>query len=703
MMRKIILQALMLGSFYLSVIADNWQGDTRQTMQFNQEWEFRKIIADSITTWEKITIPHTWNNLDMQTRHNNFYAGEAHYKKEFIPDNDLRDRRVFIHFEGIASEAEIFLNGNFAGNHAGAYSAYCVEITGLLKFGVKNEILVKANNSSKPDIIPVNHVLFGVYGGIYRPVKLISTSKINISLTDYASSGIYITQNRITQQSADISLKIKLENKTTKIEPVFVKTSVLDAEGRTKISRSDSVSLSAQGSSHLLQNITVQNPHLWQGIEDPYLYKVRVTLTQNGKVLDEKDQTLGLRKIEMKTGKGVFLNGKKINMYGVCRHQDWWQLGSALSEKNHDKDLSLIKELGATTLRLAHYQQSEYFYSKCDSMGFLVWAEIPFVNKVTTKEANNAKQQLTELIRQNYNHPSIFVWGLGNEVYKPSNYVISLFQELNDLAKTEDPGRYTVQVSGYNKVDQEVNNNADIQGINQYFGWYNGTLDSMKTWVERVEKQFPDSKVIFSEYGAEANVDLQRESVSNRGDCCGFKKDYNESFSTRFHEEHWKVISEHPYLLASYIWNMFDFATPMSSQGQVYARNMKGLVTFDRNTKKDPFYWYKANWSKEAVLYITQRRVVNRSRKITPVAVYSNRGIPKLKVNGKFVGNCLKGATDVHFIFQDVELRNGKNIIEVFAEKNGKKYHDLVIWNYSKENKQDQDNPDVRLNEHIGL
>lgn len=398
----------------------------------------------------------------------------------------------------------------------------------------------------------------------------------------------------------------------------------------------------------------------------------------------------------------MYLNGTKVPMYGVCRHQDWWELGSALSNQNHDTDLEIIREIGATTIRLAHYQQSDYFYSKCDSIGLLVWAEIPFVNRVTTHESNNAKQQLTELIRQSYNHPSIYVWGLHNEVYSPDNYVIQLTQELNDLAKTEDPSRYTVSVSGYNKVDHEVNNNADIQGINQYFGWYNGTLDSLQTWVSRVENQFPNHKIIFSEYGTEANVNQQKEVVSNRGDCCGFDKDYNESFATRFHEEHWNVISRNPILLASYIWNTFDFATPMSSQGKVEARNMKGLVTFDRKTKKDPFYWYKANWSKEPMLYITQRRVVNRGNKFTPVVVYSNKGLPRLYVNGKEIVTFKKGYTDVHYIFPEVELKEGENVVEVKIEE--KNLTDKVFWNYSEKYKDLENNaPEIRLKEHIGL
>ncbi|MDL2223363.1 beta-galactosidase [Bacteroidales bacterium OttesenSCG-928-M11] len=676
----------------------------RITENFNIGWEFRKENNPDTLDWQTISIPHTWNNIDMQTLRNDFYAGTAYYRKTYTPNLSLKGKRIFLRFEGVASTAEVFINKSFAGNHQGGYSAFAIDISSLLEFGKENEILIKVDNTSRPDVIPVNHRLFGVYGGIYRPVELIITEKINIAVTDYASPGIYISQNNVSEESAEIQIKAKIDNKTGKQENILINYSIHNKENNLVLNHKIPIQLLPQGRREIIQDFKINKPHLWQGLEDPYLYKVTVRLIKDNHIIDEVIQPLGLRHFELKASDGMYLNGKKVPMYGVCRHQDWWQLGSALNNEQHDIDLSIIKEIGATTIRLAHYQQSEYFYSKCDSIGFMIWAEIPFVNRATTQEGPNARQQLVELIRQNYNHPSIYVWGLHNEVYKPHEYTIALTSDLNDLAKTEDPNRYTVQVSGYNKIDHPVNNNADIQGINQYFGWYNGTLDSLQTWVERAEQNFSDFKVIFSEYGTEANINQQREEVSNRGDCCGFEKDYNESFSTRFHEEHWNIISKHPFLIASYIWNTFDFATPMSSQGMVESRNMKGLVTFDRKVKKDPFYWYKANWSKEPVLYITQRRVVNRGNKITPITVYSNIGTPQLFVNNKEIINFGMGYTDVHYIFPDIQLQEGENIIEVKVEKDKQLYNDRIIWNYSEEYKNlDNSAPEIRLKEHIGL
>ncbi len=689
-------------------------GFARDVKSFNDSWSFKKgpfpsdpVLFQSVfdQKWQNVTIPHTWNATDMQNDKNNYYAGESFYKKIYRPEASMKEKRVFLKFEGVATVAELYINGVFAGNHKGGYSAFTIEISKLLKFGEDNEILLKVDNSSRPDVVPVNHTLFGVYGGIYRPVHLIVTDKVNIAVTDYASSGIYISQRNVTGKSADVNIEIKIENKNIEAKNIQLLTSIYDMEGKLKLKKESNVNVLPQGRQFFNHDFTISNPHLWQGLEDPYLYKVITQIVSNGTILDEVIQPLGLRRFELKAEDGMSLNGKKVPMYGVCRHQDWWKLGSALTNEQHDTDLAIIKEIGATTIRLAHYKQSEYFYSKCDSIGFMIWAEIPFVNRVSTQEADNAKQQLTELIRQNYNHPSIYTWGLHNEVYTPINYTASLTTQLHDLAKTEDPYRYTVSVNGYGDPGHGVNMNADIQGINRYFGWYEKKIQDMEPWIEGMEKDYPNYKIMLAEYGTEANIYHQQEVVGDVGDCCGFDKRYNETFATRFHEIQWGYIAKHPYILASYLWNTFDFATPASSQGGVEARNMKGLVTFDRNLKKDPFYWYKANWSKDPVLYLTQRRVTERENKITLVTVYSNIGVPQLFVNGIEVKSYKMGTTNVHYIFENVELKEGINEIEVNARKQDKMYEDKIHWNYTegRGTTLDENKPTENKNEHIGL
>ena len=457
--------------------------------------------------------------------------------------------------------------------------------------------------------------------------------------------------------------------------------------------------MTPQGVQAYTADFKLSNPHLWQGREDPYLYKVVSRLIQDGQVIDEVVQPLGLRKYEIVAGDGFYLNGKKYPMYGVTRHQDWWGLGSALTNKEHDFDLAQIMDIGATTVRFAHYQQSDYIYSRCDTLGLVIWAEIPFVNRVTGQEWENAHQQMRELVRQSFNHPSIYVWGIHNEVYHPHGYTAALTQSIHDLCKTEDPDRYTAAVNGYGHADHPVNQNADIQGMNRYFGWYEKKIQDINPWIEKLEKEYPWQRLMLTEYGADANLEHQTEIL---GDALNWGSEfYPETFQTKTHEYQWAVIAEHPYIIASYLWNMFDFACPMWKRGGVNARNMKGLMTFDRKVKKDSYYWYKANWSKDPVLYLTQRRNVEREKKETTVTVYSNIGTPKVYLNGKELTGVRKGYTDVHYIFDNVELQEGKNTVKTVVTYQGKEYTDEIEWMYNGERQRNADSS-VRNTEHAG-
>ena len=612
----------------------------------------------------------------------------------------MKGKRVFLRFEGVGATTEVYVNGSLAATHKGAYSAFSCEIGTLLKAGENNEIIVKADNASRPDVIPVNHVLFGVYGGMYRPVWLIVTEPYNICVTDCASSGVYITQKNVSRKQADVKVKVKLDNGTLQAAPLTLQNTVYDREGKQVATESRSFDLTAQGVQTFEADFKIKNPTLWQGRKNPYLYKVVSRLIQNGKVIDEVVQPLGLRKYEIVAGKGFYLNGEKYPMYGVTRHQDWWGLGSALRNENHDFDLATIMDIGATTVRFAHYQQSDYLYSRCDSLGLIIWAEIPFVNRVTGQEAENARNQLRELIRQSFNHPSIYVWGLHNEVYHPHEYTKELTKSLHDLAKTEDPDRYTVSVNGYGHMEHPVNLNADIQGMNRYFGWYEKKLQDIEPWVEGLEKEYPDQKLMLTEYGADANLVHQTEYLDNSLNWT--KPFYPETFQTKTHEYQWSVIAKHPYIVASYLWNTFDFATPLASRGDLPARNMKGLVTFDRKTKKDSYFWYKANWSEDPVLYLTQRRNVDREKKVTSITVYSNIGEPKVFLNGKELSGIHKGYTDVHYIIDNVTLANGKNIVKTVVSKDGKTYEDSIEWMYTGEKKREADSFSIK-GEHAGF
>ncbi len=664
----------------------------REVSDFCEGWSFKRgpFPTDAYKSqkiwngkWETVRIPHTWNAKDMQERYNNFYQGVAYYKKIFYAREQWRSKRLFLRFEGVGACTEVYVNGNLVGGHKGAYSAFVVEIGKELKWGEDNEIVVKADNQSRPDVIPVNHVLFGVYGGMYRPVSLIVTDSCSIAVNDFASSGVYITQSNVSAKSADVAVKVKLDNDGTKTMPLTLECGIYDQRGKLIDRKCQNLTLTSQGIQSFMSHFRISRPHLWQGRQDPYLYKVEVALKKEGRIIDKMVQPLGVRKFEMVAGKGFFLNGKPYPMYGVTRHQDWWGIGSALENWHHDFDLATIMDVGATTVRFAHYQQSEHIYSKCDSLGLIVWAEIPFVNQVTGQETENAEHQLVELIRQNFNHPCIYVWGLHNEVYRPHTYTAQLTAALHTLAKSEDPSRYTVSTNGYGKMDHPVNLNADIQAMNRYYGWYEGKIDDIDGWVKNLEMNFSGQRLILAEYGADGNIAQQTEYLGDAQDWT--QPYYPETYETKVHEYQWSVIAKHPYIVASYLWNTFDFATPMANRGGVPARNMKGLVTFDRKIKKDVYYWYKANWSSQPVLYLTQRRNVDREKRETSVTVYCNVGKPQVYLNGKLLGGIRQGYTSVHYVIDHVVLADGVNVLRAEVSGKGTSLHDEIEWHYAGE------------------
>ncbi|WP_291909859.1 glycoside hydrolase family 2 protein [Chitinophaga sp. CB10] len=678
-MKKQFLAGLILSACIQQSIAQS-----RTAVPFTQNWQFTKSDyspKDSAVphTWETVNLPHTWNNKDMQAG-KDFYAGNGLYKKTLEIDPALQNKVAYLRFEGAGQVADLYVNNKFIGQHKGGYSAFIMDITAALKFGAENTILVKVNNEPRKDVIPINNNLFGIYGGIYRPVQLLIMDKLHISATDNASPGVYIRQQNVSAAGADITVTTKLTNRYDKAQTARLSTRIYTQKGELVQEIKNDIRVLPQGPQQFVQAVHISQPRLWNGLKDPHLYKVVVSLTgANGQVIDEVTQPLGIRKFEIKPGKGFYLNDQPYRLYGVCRHQDWWGYGSALENWQHAQDLETIREMGANSIRFAHYQQADYIYAKCDSIGFVVWAEVPFVNAVSGEEADNAKQQITELVKQQYNHPSIYTWGMHNEVYekKPSDYVRALTAAMVDIAKTIDPDRYTVSTNGYGTMNRPENLQGDIQGMNRYYGWYEGHTPDLEQWVSGLEKNYPEHNVVLAEYGGDGNVFQHAEILP--------EVEYNGSFmpeerETRIHEIQWGIIAKHPYLVSSYLWNMFDFCAPMWSRGGVPARNMKGMVTFDRQIKKDVFYWYKANWSGEPVVYISDRRLVERKQAVTTVTVYDNIGTPVLTLNGKKLPAPKTGTTPVHYVFENVKLKKGKNVLVCTGVKDGKTYKDQVEW-----------------------
>ncbi|MBO9732823.1 MAG: beta-galactosidase [Chitinophaga sp.] len=674
---------------FLSVLLflQGYGQEGRQVIAFNDGWTFRKgtLTAPANATdtaWTNVTIPHTWNNKDMQEG-KNFYAGDGCYKKVFTVATALKGKRLFLRFDGVGSVATLYVNNRLIGEHKGSYAAFCFEITHSVKYGEANTIVLKANNQAREDVLPVNNFLFGIFGGIYRPVNLLVTNDINITTTDYASPGLAITQDNVSDKSADIHVVAKIENKQPHHTNVQVQTEIKDRQGKRVAVTVKDVTLSPQGINIIRQDLPVARPHRWNGVKDPYLYSLTTTVISKGQTLDAVTQPLGIRRFEVIPGKGFFLNGQPYAMHGVTRHQEWQDCGNALTNEQHKTDLDLIREIGATTIRFAHYQQSAYLYSQCDTMGFVIWAEIPFVNNFSGKESENARQQLTELIRQNRNHPAIYVWGMHNEVYSktPDEHVAVLTRQLNDLAKTEDPDRYTVAVSGYGEMNRPANLAADIQGMNRYFGWYEGKIDDIEPWVNALERNYPDYKLMLTEYGADGNINQHTDSLSTNFDPVSGQF-FPETYQTATHVKQWSVIEKHPYIAASYLWNMFEFAVPMWNRGGVNARNLKGLITYDRQQKKDAFYWYKANWNPAPMIYIAERRNNTHRPATVNVEVFSNLENITLTVNGNKPVTGHHGANKRDFIFDNISLQTGVNTLQASGIHNGKAYTDTITWTH---------------------
>lgn len=660
----------------------------RQDISFNTNWQLESTSPSGLAYQKSIDLPHTWNNKDVQqgiTQHRT----TGIYTKTFFVKKDWSEKRVFIHFEGANITTTISLNGQKIGQHKGGYAAFAFELTPFLEFEKENVLQVEVSNELDMSVIPLVGD-FNNYGGIYRPVRLIVTAKtLCISPLDYASPGIYIKPTNVSKTSADIEILTKYLSKDKAL--VDYKTTILDADGNTVNTQSTQEAISMNKDGEFTHSYTIENPHLWNGKKDPYMYQVRVELLQNGEIVDSKTENFGLRYFNIDAEKGFSLNGETLPLRGVSRHQDKIDKGSALSDTDHEEDMDFMLEMGINALRLAHYQHAEKVYDLADSAGLVVWAEIPFIGlpelavtysngyEPTDDFHNNAKQQLIELIRQNYNHPSIVMWSLYNELQNPEEASpVEFLKELNTIAKTEDLNRLTV-AAGLLKPDEhpDMQNITDVFAYNRYYGWYYGEPKDMATFLDETHKNYPDIALGISEYGAGGSIYHHSDKIE-RPNPIG--SPHPEEWQAFYHEEHLKILDERPFVWGSFVWNMFDFSSHRRREGDHHGRNDKGLITFDRKTKKDAFFYYKANWSEEPVLHITSRRYVFRKEKTIDVKVYTNLPEVILTVNGK---NYTAQSPEMSIIvWKDIPLKNGANGVVVQAHQNDSTYTDAVTWMY---------------------
>ena len=627
----------------------------RSTTKLMKNWQFTG--PDGKTT--AVDLPHTWNNIDGQDGGNDYWRGICIYKTRFAaPAFDKNTQQVWLQFEGVNASAKVTLNGVEVARHDGGYSTFRADVTALL--ADSNELIVEADNSKNDRVYP-QKADFTFYGGIYRDVSLLVVNRNHIALGYLGGPGVQITPT-VNGANADIEVKTWMEGDGE------VEFSIYDAAGAEV--------LTGKGRD---TTVTLEHPHLWDGVRDPYLYTCAVRLVLNGEVQDEVRQRFGVRSFSVDPKRGFFLNGRPYPLHGVSRHQDRKGLGNAITREMHDEDMQLIKELGANTIRLAHYQHDQYFYDLCDEAGMVVWAEIPYISEHMPNGRENTISQMKELIVQNYNHACIVCWGVSNEITistKDNRDMRDNHHVLNDLCHEMDKTRLTTlacyaMCGPFNPVAHIT----DLVSWNLYLGWYVPGLFLNDLWMDFFHLCYPNRALGFSEYGAEGMPNLH-SSHPRRGD-------HTEEYQAIYHEYMLRCFDRHKWLWATHVWNMYDFAADARDQGGEPGMNHKGLVTFDRKTKKDSFYIYKAWWSDEPFVHICSKRYADRTENEIEVKVYSNQKQVSLYVNGEKLAE-----QEGEHIFKFRVKLNGETKVQAVA---GDSIDDAVF------RKVDAPNPDYKL------
>lgn len=634
-------------------------------------WMFRFSHQVEKSSSSPVSLPHTWNAQDALSGKTDYKRGIGNYQRKLYVRPEWKGKRLFLRFEGANSVADVFINGKHVGEHRGGYSAFVFEITDRVRYGADNQLWVRVNNGEQLDVMPLVGD-FNFYGGLYRDVHLVVTEPACISLTDYASPGVYLRQTRVTPEQADVDAVVKLSNRGDAQE-VQVKLSVKDGD-REVVRAEQTVTLAARQDSEVRLPVSILKPRLWNGTADPFSYRAEVTLWADGRETDRVAQPLGLRFYRIDPAEGFFLNGKHLPLHGVCRHQDRPEIGNALRLRHHEEDIRLMREMGVNAARLAHYQQAEDMYRLTDREGIVVWAEIPFVGPGGYADKGfvdlpafraNGQQQLRELIRQNFNHPSICVWGLFNELKEEGDNPIPYIKELNELAHQEDTTRPTTAASNQGG---DMNFITDLIAWNRYDGWYGSRPSTLATFLDKTHTAHPELCIAISEYGAGASVYHQQDSLKQP-----VPTDYwhPENWQTYYHIENWKILSERPFVWGTFVWNMFDFGAAHRHEGDRPGINDKGLVTFDRKQKKDAFYFYKANWNPEPMVHIAGKRLRQASRYVQTIQVFTNCPKVELWVNGKSCGTVVPDKYAMAE-WKEVRLAPGENRIVVRSVGNKK-------------------------------
>ena len=667
-MKTVLLQSSRLVSVVLFMLYGMSMFAQRQDILLNNDWNFRFSHQVQKGTEVRVDLPHTWNAQDALSGKIDYKRGIGNYEKNLFIRPEWKGKRLFIRFEGVNNIADVFINRRHIGEHRGGYGAFIFEITGKVEYGKENSILVRVNNGEQLDIMPLVGD-FNFYGGIYRDVHLLITDETCISPLDYASPGVRLIQDSVSHRYAKVRATVDLSNGSSGNQKVELNVRLLDGQ---RVVKEGTKNVNLSGNEVMQQELTfeIDQPHLWNGRQDPFLYQAEVTLFRNGQMVDRVTQPLGLRFYRIDPDKGFFLNGKHLPLQGVCRHQDRSEVGNALRPQHHEEDVALMLEMGVNAVRLAHYPQATYFYDLMDKNGIIVWAEIPFVGPGGYNDKGfvdlpafraNGKEQLKELIRQHYNHPSICVWGLFNELTELGDNPVEYIKELNVLAHQEDTTRPTTSAS--NQMG-DLNFITDAIAWNRYDGWYGGTPADLGKWLDRMHKDHPEICIAISEYGAGASIYHQQDSLVKTVPTSWW---HPENWQTYYHIENWQTISSRPYVWGSFVWNMFDFGAAHRTEGDRPGINDKGLVTFDRKVRKDAFYFYKANWNREEpMLYLTGKRNTVRTQRLQTITAFTNLSGAELFVNGKSYGKAIPDSYAI-LEWKNVELEPGENEIKVVS------------------------------------
>ena len=650
----------------------------RETIELNEGWTIKPITKTKKSfVGDSVTLPHTWNPW--------YLEGTLQYNREMMVYNrrlevtpQMQGKRLFLYFEGINSVADVFVNRHSAGSHEGGYTACCFEITQWVHPG-DNQLEIWCSNAYRSDVLPISGD-FNVCGGLHRPCRLIVTEADCISPLFFASPGVLVHQQDISRERALFSVETILSAQT---EGLTLRHELLDAEGQVVALQEVN-----PGDERPAVGFELAKPHLWNGKRDPYLYTVRTTLLRDGREVDQVSVKTGFRYFSVDPDQGFFLNGEYLNLVGCCRHEDVEGKGSALTMDDYERDFELIRELGATAMRLAHYPHAEPMYDLADRDGIVLMTEIPLCGPggygytgYLDKVRDNARQQLQELVYQKYNHPSIVFWGIFNEILTNDGQFyqyddpIPFIKELDTLYHSCDASRLTTFATC---VDQNnYKGCADLIAWNKYFGWYSDGASGAAKFFDQARAEADGQPVGVSEYGAGASVVHHQWPLNKATRPDG--RFHPEEAQAVCHEGNWEAFSQRPWLWSKFVWVFADFPSSIRYEGDRDGINDKGLVTRDRQTKKDAFYFYKANWNPEPMLYIASRRFTQRHEALTDVRVYCNLPKAKLYLNGKLVGTAKKDNLN-RIIWNNVQLQPGDNLVEVRAESGRTVLNDSCLW-----------------------